>query len=338
MKALPANSAADGTTFTVADFLEAGREPLQLTLVAGGDNLDRKIEEPIVNRPGLALTGFYRHFAWKRLQLIGNAESAYMRSLSDRTRLSRLKALIDRGAFCFIYTNGHVPKADEVALAGKSGAVIMTSPMETRHFAHHSAFVLERLGAPCTSIYGTMVEVAGLGVLIEGDPGLGKSETALGLIKRGCALVADDLTCVRKAVGDAILYGSASDSTSGFMEIRGIGIIHIPSIFGINAVRGEKRLELVITFKRLEDVKAEIDRIGQTRRARNFLGVDVPNVIIPVSEGRDLVNLVETAAQQQRLLQTGYDPVGELSDRLRHRADSMSAKTGSKRKGGKRNG
>ena len=337
MKALPAKSNASGTTFTVADFLEAGREPLQLTLVAGGGNLERKIEEPIVNRPGLALTGFYRHFAWKRLQLVGNAESAYMRSLSDRVRLARLKALIDRGAFCFIYTNGHAPKPDEIALAGKMGAVLMTSPMETRHFTHHSAFVLERLGAPCTSIYGTMVEVAGIGVLFEGDPGLGKSETALGLIKRGCALVADDLTCIRKEVGDAILYGSASDSTAGYMEIRGIGIIHIPSIFGINAVRGEKRLELVITFRRLDEVREEIDRIGQTRRTKTILGVNVPNVIIPVSEGRDLVNLVETAAQQQRLVQTGHDPVNALSERLRRRADAMSSETTAKRKG-KRNG
>ena len=325
MERVPESSSANGNKFTVADFFEAGRESLQLALVAGGDSLSRKVEEPIVNRPGLALTGFYEHFAWKRLQLIGKAETAYLRSLDDQTRLARFQALFDRKAFCFIFTNGQKPKADEIALAERSGAIIMTSPLKTRIFSHHSAFLLERLGAPTTSLYGTMVEVCGIGVMFEGDPGLGKSETALGLIKRGSALVADDLTCIRKEVGNNHLFGSASGSTAGFMEIRGIGIMHIPSVFGISAVRGEKRLELVITFKRLEEVRGEIDRIGQTRRYRTILGVEIPNIIIPVSEGRDLVNLVETAAMQQKLVWSGYDPVEELSERLRRRADQRAA-------------
>ena len=315
----------------MADFYEAGREELSLTLVSGGGNMRRPVEEPIINRPGLALTGFYEHFAWRRLQLIGKAEMAYLRSLDEETRRGRFQALIDRKAFCFIFTNGQNPSADEVALGEKSGAVIMTTPLKTRTFAHLSAFVLERLSAPTTSIYGTMVEVCGLGVLFEGDPGLGKSETALGLIKRGCALIADDLTCIRKEVGNNRLFGSASESTAGYMEIRGIGIMHIPSIFGVSAVRGEKVLELVVTFKRLQDVKGEIDRTGQTRHVKTILGVDVPNVIIPVSEGRDLVNLVETAAMQQKLLMSGADPVVELSERLRRRADEMKAKDCKKR-------
>ena len=199
-------------------------------------------------------------------------------------------------------------------------------------FTHHSAFVLEKLGAPRTSLYGTMIEVCGLGVLFEGDPGLGKSETALGLVKRGCALIADDLTCIRKDVANNLLFGSASDSTAGYMEIRGIGIMHVPSVFGVCAVRGEKRLQLVVSFRRLRDVKGEIDRIGQTRKVRTILGVDVPNIIIPVSEGRDLVNLVETAAMQQKLVMSGYDPVEELSERLRRRADAEELKK-AKRKG-----
>ena len=323
MKALPTGDCVNGTAFTLADFFEAGREPLQLTLVAGGENLERKVEEPIVNRPGLALTGFYEHFAWKRLQLIGRAERAYLGSLDDKVRLKRLAGLIAHKAFCLIFTNGQKPMADEVELAEQKGAVLMSTPLETKVFTHHSAFVLEKLSAPRTSIYGTMVEVCGLGVMFEGDPGLGKSETALGLVKRGCALIADDLTCIRKDVGNNLLFGSASDSTAGFMELRGIGIMNVAKIFGVTAVRGEKRLQLVITFKLLNDVKGEIDRVGQTRRTKTILGVDVPNVIIPVSEGRDLVNLVETAAMQQKLLMTGYDPVEDLSEHLRRRADRM---------------
>lgn len=333
MDRLPTKASECGNSFTIADFYRAGREPLSLSLVAGGDNLDRTIEEPITSRPGLALTGFYEHFAWKRLQLIGNAEMAYLESLDEQVRLDRFQSLFDRKAFCFIYTNGLHPGQAEVELAEKAGAVIMTTPLKTRFFVHHSAFVLEKLGAPTTSLYGTMVEVCGLGVLFEGDPGLGKSETALGLIKRGYALIADDLTCIRKEVWNNLLFGSASGSTAGYMEIRGIGIMHVPSIFGVSAVRGEKRLELVITFKHLDDVKGEIDRTGQTRRVKTILGVDVPNIIIPVSEGRDLVNLVETAAMQQKLILSGRDPVAELSEHLRERADRQKIKNlGSKGK------
>ena len=202
----------------------------------------------------------------------------------------------------------------------------MATSLKTKVFSHLCAFVLERLSAPRTSIYGTMVEVCGLGVMFEGDPGLGKSETALGLSRRGYALVADDLTCIRRGADSGILFGSAADSTVGFMEIRGIGILHVPSIFGIGAVRGEKRLQLVITFKRLKDIIGEVDRVGQTRRVKTILGVDVPNIIIPVSEGRDLVNLVETAAQQQKLILSGYDPVEDLSERLRRRAEAAKQK------------
>lgn len=304
----------------MSDFIEAGGDRLRLSVIAGGRSLDRMVEEPILNRPGLALAGFYDHFAWRRLHLIGRGEVAYLRSLDSATRLGRVKAMIDRKAFCFIFTNGHVPSKDEVEIAEASGAILLSTPLKTRVFANQATFVLERLAAPSATIYGTMVEVAGVGVLFEGDPGLGKSETALGLVKRGAALVADDLTCVRKDVGNDTLYGSASESTAGYMEIRGIGIVHIPSMFGVNAVRDEKRVQLVITFKLLDDVRGEIDRIGQRRRFRTILGVDVPNVVIPVSEGRDLVNLVETAVQQQKLIFAGHHPVADLSIRLRRRA------------------
>ena len=322
MTTLPTAESPNGESFTVADFLKAGAERLRIEVVFDGGNLAREIREPMVNRPGLALTGFFEHFAWERLQLFGNAETAYLRSLSDADRLGRIRSLIDHGAYCVIYTNGHRPREDEIAVAKERGVVVLASALKTRDLSHHSAFVLERLGAPRTALYGTMIEVRGLGVMIEGDPGMGKSETALGLLRRGHALVADDLTCVRKDVANDVLYGSASDSTAGFMEIRGLGIMYVPSVFGINSVRREKRLQLVVTFKRLKDIEGEIDRVGQTRRVKTILGVDIPQVIIPVSEGRDLVNLVETAAQQQKLLMSGYDPVNELRERLRRRADT----------------
>ena len=325
MKRLPAGDCSRGVTFTLADFLEAGRERLQLELLAGEENLSREVLEPIVNRTGLALTGFFEHFAHKRLQLVGNAEMAYLKSLDRETAERRLADLVRHGANAFVFTGSKRPNPGMLELLRREGAVVMASSLKTRVFSNRSAFVLEQLGAPRATIYGTMIEVFGLGVLIEGAPGLGKSETALGLIKHGCALVADDLTCIRKDVVNNCLFGSASDSTAGYMEIRGIGIMDVTRIFGVTAVRGEKRLQLIITFKRLEDVREEIDRIGQMRRTKDILGVEVPHVIIPVSEGRDLVNLVETAAQQHKLTLAGYDPVQGLSERLHRRAAEMES-------------
>ena len=318
--------------FTIADFYEAGCERLQLEVLAGNTWFDREIAEPMVSRPGLALTGFYEHFDWKRIQLIGKAETAYLKSLGPDVAEERFLELIKRKAFCFVFTNGQKPTASFLRIAEKHGVVILASPMKTRFFSYHSAFILATLSAPRTSLYATMVEVCGIGVLFEGDPGLGKSETALGLIKKGHALVADDLTCIRKDVANNLIYGSASEATGGFMEIRGIGIMNVTKVFGINSVRGEKRIQLVITFKRLKDIEGEVDRVGATRRFKSILGVNIPHVVIPVSEGRDLVNLVETAVQQQKLINTGYDPVEALSDRLKIRADknekiSQSRKT-----------
>ena len=321
MQATGVISAEKGVTFTIGDFLEAGRERLCLKVIVGGEGLASAVEEPIVNRPGLALTGFFRSFAWRRLQLVGNAESAYLSSLPDSEAAERFAALLAHKANFFVFTGRHMPDARMVELAAKHGAVILATPLKTRVFARLATFEMERLSAPRTTLYGTMIEVCGLGILLEGAAGLGKSECALGLVKRGSALVADDLTCIRRDLSTDLLFGSASDATRGYMEIRGIGIIHVPSVFGIAAVRGEKRLQLVVTLKRFSDINGEIDRIGSERKVRSILGVDVPNIILPVSEGRDMVNLVETAAQQERLLNAGYDVVANLSQRLRGRAE-----------------
>jgi len=311
-------------TFTLRDFVAAGRERLHLDVVVGGDGLLHEVLEPMCNRPGLALTGFYGCFAWRRLQVIGQAEQAYLESLPSGESLARVKALFDRGAYCIIFANGmHVPEGLKSA-AETVGAVVMRTDLITREFFHQSTFVLESLRAPTMRMYATTVEVAGLGVLIEGAPGLGKSETALGLVKRGNALVADDFTCIRKDVAINAIFASASDVTRNYMEIRGIGIINVPKVFGVTAVRGEKRIDLVVSLRRMEDVNGELDRSGEERRTRTILGVDVPQITIPVSAGRDLVNLIETAAQQYKLLASGYDAVKDLDARLCARAEAVS--------------
>lgn len=313
--------AESGVQVTIADFVKAGRESLQLSVIAGAKNLDKPIIEALLNRSGLALTGFLESFAWQRIQLAGFAEVEYMRSLPSDIRRRRIGDMVRKGAYCFILTHGNYPGDDAIALAEEKGVVLMVSRLPTRTFVAQATYLLERLTAPRISMYGTMIEVAGMGVMIEGDPGIGKSETALGLVKRGHAIVSDDLTCIRRDMGNNLLFASASGATAGFMEIRGIGIVNVRRIFGASAVRDEKRLELVITFKRLSDIRDTVDRIGQRREMKEILGVKVPNLIIPVSAGRDLVNLVETAVHAQKLAERGYDPVAELSEHLRIRAE-----------------
>ena len=311
-------------TFTLRDFVDAGRGRLHLDVVVGGDGLRHEVQEPMCNRPGLALTGFYGCFAWRRLQVIGQAEQAYLESLPAGESLARVKALIHRGAYCIIFANGMQVPDGLKAAAEAAGAVVMRTDLITREFFHQSTFVLESLRAPTVRMYATTVEVAGLGVLIEGAPGLGKSETALGLVKRGNALVADDFTCIRKDVAINALFASASEVTRNYMEIRGIGIINVPKVFGVTAVRGEKRVDLVVSLRRMEDVNGELDRSGEERRTRTILGVEVPQITIPVSAGRDLVNLIETAAQQYKLLASGYDAVKDLDARICARAAAAS--------------
>ena len=307
------------TKFTLREFVAAGRERLKLSVVVDA-GLDHLVAEPMMYRPGLALTGFFGNFAHKRIQVVGKAERAYLASLGKSERMERLKALFDHGAYCIVFAAGMGVAEEVKAIARQAGGTILASPLLTRNLIHASTFVLETLSAPTVRLYATTVEVAGLGVMMRGDPGVGKSETAMGLIKRGNALVADDFTCLRKDVANNILYASAGGSTRNYMEIRGIGILHVPSIFGVTAVRAEKQLDLLVTFRRMEDVNGELDRVGDEWVSTEILGVPVPEIVIPVSVGRDLVNLVEIAAQQFKLRTAGYDPVAALDEQLKRRA------------------
>ena len=317
----PVEQIPGAPTFTLRAFVAEGAERLRMEVVVGGDGLEHEVLEPMCNRPGLALTGFYGFFAWRRIQVIGQAEQAYLDSLAPDVRLARVKALFDRGAYCLIFACGIEVPAVLASLAESAGVVVCRTELLTRIFFHQAAFVLEKLRAPKMRLYGTTVEVAGLGVMLEGAPGLGKSETALGLIKHGNALVADDLTCLRKDVAANRLFATASPATRNYMEIRGIGIIHVPSVFGVTAGRAEKELDLVVTLKSMKETEGELDRTGEERQTRTILGVEVPQITIPVAAGRDLVNLVETAAQQYKLLAAGHDAVKALDAQLCARAE-----------------
>lgn len=307
---------------TVKKFLEAGRKRLSLSLVAGEGGLDRPIRETAINRPGLALAGFYKYFPLKRIQLIGYAEYSYTMSLEQSLRDERMEKLFASRVPCIVYTRRRQPGPKAIEFADKYSVPLLRTQMITGLFTNAATILMEELSAPRTRIHATMLEVAGIGVLIEGEPGIGKSETALGLIKKGYALVADDCTELR-LTGDGNLTGSAVPVTQFYMEIRGLGIIYVPSIFGVASVRGEKKVDLVVTLRRQSECDSELDRTGGNTLYRNFLGVDVPQVVIPVAPGRDLVNIVETVAQEYNLRLSGQVAHQDLDERIKRHNVSL---------------
>lgn len=301
-------------SLTVRRFLEAGRGVLDLGLLQGEAHLDRVVREPAINRPGLALAGFLRYFAHRRIQVIGLAELTYLKGLPPEERSARLKAFFASGIPCVVLSRGIRPLPEMPALAEENGVPLLRTHQITGRFVQLSAVLIEDLIAPRTRYQGTMVDIMGIGVMIEGPPGVGKSETALSLIVRGYSLVADDLTELRRA-GSAEIIGTAIEITRFHMEIRGIGIIHVPSLYGVASVRREKRLDLIVRLERAMNASEE-ERTGLEQQTKPVLDVPVPFFRIPVVAGRDISNIVEAVALNYRLRQLGHDAAKELDQRL----------------------
>ena len=297
----------------VSRFQEAGAD-LGLELVAGEAGLKKSIAEAALNRPGLALSGFFDYFANKRIQVIGWAEHAFLSSLSDTDRRRSLKLFFDQKIPCVVVARGKKVFPEITELAEEHKIAVFRSQMITKHFINAATILMENLMAPSIKVQGTMVEIMGIGVMIEGKPGMGKSEAALGLVRRGHALVSDDITTLRLDSSGSLI-ASPVDVTRYHMEIRGLGIIHVPSLFGVAAVRQEKRLDLVATLCKA-GTRDEEDRSGERLMKREFLGANVPQLFMPVAAGRDLTNLVETAALDFKLRSLGHDAVKELDERL----------------------
>lgn len=289
----------------VKQFYDKGRGVLQLTFLAGESGLERLIEEPLLHRPGLALIGFYTHFAYRRLQVLGRTELAYLHSLSEAEQLRSWEQLFEHKVPGIIVIGTEPLPPEVLTMANRYNVALMHSALDSMHLFSLSSFLLQDLTAPYANLHGTLVEVGGLGVLLEGPPGIGKSETALGLVRRGSALIADDMT--RLSVDShGNLLGRAPEHIRGFMEIRGLGLLHIPTLYGVTAVRPEMPLSLIVTLKRCAN-EDEVDRIGTANRTRSILGIEVPQLTIPVAAGRDFVNVVETAAAAFKMRANGID-------------------------------
>ncbi|MCX6900472.1 MAG: HPr(Ser) kinase/phosphatase [Verrucomicrobia bacterium] len=299
---------------TAEEFYTAHGRQLGLKLEAGQAGLNRKIHEATINRPGLALAGFFRYFAWARVQVLGNAEKTYLKSLSSPERRGRIRDFFQRRVPCVVFSRNIQPTREFLEEADAYRVPVFRSPLVTGRLINSATLMLDLDFAPKMTEHGTMVDILGIGVLIKGESGVGKSECALALLERGYSLVSDDVTRMYVLDGRELM-ASSPEETRYLMEVRGLGLIDVGRVFGVGAIRTEKRVDLVVTLRdagKMEDV----ERVGMEQEFQEILGIAVPHVQIPVSPGRDLARLVEVAALDQKLKTMGHNTAKEFNDRL----------------------
>jgi len=299
---------------TVDKFYRAHADQLKLELLAGKDGLDRVVLESSVNRPGLVLAGFTRYFAYKRIQVLGNADVYFLRSLTSEKRRRCYVRLFEFKIPCLVFSRNLDADPELIRAANKAKIPVFRSSLLTVKFINQATLALDSMFAPRGTEMGSMVDVLGVGVIIKGESGIGKSESVLALIERGYSLVADDVTKVTLIDGKEI-FGTCSDLTRNHMEVRGIGIINVAAMFGVKSVSSNKRVDLVVSLKSWHDVP-DVDRLGMEQQFTEILGVKIPHMIIPVRPGRDIARLIEVAALHTKLTLTGYNPARELNERL----------------------
>lgn len=299
---------------TVQSFYADHGEQLQLKLEGEAVGFHRKIREPTINRPGLALAGFYKYFAEKRVQVLGAAEQSYLNSLTRAERRRRFRGLCEQKIPCLVASRGAHLDSELLAIAQEEQIAVFRTPMVTMRFINAATIAMEVDFSPTVTEFGSMVDILGIGVLIRGESGIGKSECVLGLIERGYSLVADDVTRITSLEGRELM-ATAPELTRYHMEVRGIGIINIASIFGIGSIRMEKRLDLVVTLRDWQELE-EVDRIGLDQEFYEVLKLQVPHITIPVRPGRDTARLVEVAAMDQKLKSIGRNSAVEFNAKL----------------------
>ncbi len=299
---------------TVAHFFETYRSKLKLELMTGQEGLHRLIHEPAINRPALALTGFFKYFANKRIQVLGAAEMTFLRTLSDETQRQVVNGMIDRHIPCLVLTRNYTVLRPMLEVAQERHLPIFRTPMITMNFVNTATLCVDNEFAPSATEQGTTVDIKGVGVIIRGDSGVGKSECALALVERGHSLVSDDITVI-KLLDERELMASSRPHTRGYMECRGIGIINIAEMFGIKSVRMEKRIDMVVSLREWTPAAVE-ERTGLEENYYEILGIKLPHIELFVRPGRDIARLVEVAAMVQALKRMGHDPAKEFNDRL----------------------
>jgi HPr kinase/phosphorylase len=301
---------------TVADFVREGQASLALAWESDPALAEgRPIRETAINRPGLALAGHTAYFAGKRIQVLGLAETTFLKNLPSDEARHRALSILSRVPAIVFTRNRSIPRYVR-RLAALHRVPLLRTSLVTGPFINAATVLLQNLAAPRLRVAGTMVEINGVGVLLEGEPGIGKSEIALALIKRGHSLIADDTTILTRDSTGTIV-ASALPITREHMEIRGLGLIHVPRLFGVASMRPSMRLDLILRMIRPTSARDDIDRTGLDIASRRVLDIDVPLIVVPVAAGRDLTNVVEVAALNQRLKSMGHDAARELNEHLK---------------------
>lgn len=308
---------------TVAHFFETHREKLKLELLTGADGVHRLIREGSINRPALALTGFFKYFANKRIQVMGAAEMTYFRTLAPAEQTRILAEMADRQVPCLVLTRNYHPTPAMLAVATERRLPIFRTAMITMHWVNLATLCIDNEFAPTATVHATTMDIRGMGVMLRGEAGAGKSECALALIERGHSLVADDLTVVKR-VDERDLLASSRELNRGYMECRGIGIINIADMFGVQAVRIDKRLDLVITLRAWTPEVVE-ERTGLEENFYEILDLKLPHFELYVRPGRDMARLVEVASMVAALRRMGHDPAQTFNERLIAHMAAMAA-------------
>lgn len=286
---------------------------LNLEIIYSPEAIDAKIGSSDVNRPGLQLTGFYKYFAYERVQVIGKVEWTYFNGLSAEVRQKRAEELLSYPMPCLIITRDLEVHEEFIEAAKKFRRPIFRKKISTTKFISVITNYLEDKLAPVITRHGVLVDVYGIGIFMIGESGIGKSETALELIKRGHRLISDDAVEIKKK--DDTLEGTAPEIIRHFMEIRGIGILDIKHLYGVGAVRDEKMIELVIELENWKQGK-EYNRLGLDNDHMEMLGIEIEKITIPIKPGRNLAMIIEVAARNYKQKIMGFNAAETLSDRL----------------------
>ncbi len=310
---------------TVDYFYKSTKEKFGLKLFSKSNGFNRVITDQNLHRPGLALAGFVDLFSFNRVQIFGNTEMKYLSKLSEKERIQSLEKIFEFEIPCLVITNNHKPTDDMLKLSEKHKISIFGLPMTTTKAAYLLSDFLDDQFAPRISIHGSFVDVYGVGMLFTGKSGIGKSEIALDLVERGHRLVADDVVIFTKK-GEGILMGSGTDLIKHFMEIRGIGIIDVRSMFGVRAIRFQKRLEVVIDLEVWDDTQ-EYTRTGLDGKTISYLDVDIPYVKVPIVPGKNITVISEVIALHYLLKHYNYDAAKifkkRLNQKLKQNIDSF---------------
>jgi HPr kinase/phosphorylase len=302
------------SSVTVGDFFENNREKLKMKLLGEENGFSKKILEPSVNRPGLALSGFFTYFAYKRVQVIGNSEISYLNGLSPEVAAQRFRQLCLADIPCLVVAREKRLPMELLSIANECGLAVFQSSILTMKFINAATILLDWAFAPTTIIHGCLVDVQGMGVMIQGPSGSGKSEAVLGLLQRGGSMVADDAVHLR-LIEERELVGSAPELTRNLIEVRGIGVLNVAAMFGVGAVRLSKRLDLVIHLVMNADLSS-VERFDTGAHSTTIMGQQVPLIQVPVMIGRDVASLIEIAAMNHKLRSFGYNSAAEFDQRL----------------------